>query len=197
MSTQVVTADSLDNIAICYLYPKPFDLWPEFSLQDFQSSLVFDPNLKINKRCTAYYGHHQYVYGDTVHQPQPISRNVFIQRFVDSLADHFPDSGINSVLVNYYPVSSSKLPYHSDNESSICLKSNIFTLSLGTTREIAFRSAKSKKPLAAIKLKHGSLILFSRASQQYFEHSILPLDKPSTDTTFGFRISLTFRCIIE
>ena len=110
------------------------------------------------------------------------------------LNELFPFSGINSVLVNYYPDNSSRLPFHSDNEPEICKKSYIFTLSLGSNRYIAFRNAATKQTVATVKLRHGALMLFSRTSQEYFEHSILPQTEP---TTSSYRISLTFRCVIN
>ena len=92
-----------------------------------------------------------------------------------------------SVLINFYPCGASKLNFHSDDEIEIDDESFIFTLSFGHRRTMAFRSLKHRKHLINVPLNDCSLLLFSKASQHLYQHSILP------ETGVTERVSLTFR----
>lgn len=124
------------------------------------------------------------------HSPQRISSNHYIELCFNLVIGLFPDAGLNSVLINYYPIGASKLNFHSDDESEICKDSYIFTLSLGHSRNMLFRSVKTKRHLARVTLNDRSLLLFSRASQYSFQHAIPP------GTGDQARISLTFRKLV-
>ena len=95
-----------------------------------------------------------------------------------------------SCLVTLYEDGKSSIPPHSDNEQSILPESDIYTVSLGSTRSLIFQniigpvSEQSKYDLI-----HGSVHCMSRASQDSWEHSIPRSNLPDC----GPRISLTFR----
>ena len=82
------------------------------------------------------------------------------------------------------------IPFHADDETDICNDSYIFTLSIGTTREMTFRNIDNKQHLLKLALSHRSLICFSKSSQSLYEHAVLA-GTPQDIT--GPRISLTFR----
>jgi hypothetical protein len=96
---------------------------------------------------------------------------------------------LNSVLVNKYEGTESYLPEHSDDEFSINPISDIFTLSLGSSRPIIFRDTFSDKEYMHEAVP-CSLYAMSRDSQDVFRHRI--------DKEDGFpevRYSITFRCV--
>ena len=82
------------------------------------------------------------------------------------------------------------MPRHSDNEDCINEDSYIMTLSLGSTRTMRFTEKVSNTTVADVELKHGSILVMSKKSQQYYQHELLA----NPDNTDG-RVSLTFRRI--
>ena len=157
------------------------------------NSLTFDNCFRHSKRHTAYFGDHSYNYSNTHHTPSPLSTNKIVYNCISILNKTFPNTGFNSVLINYYPDSRAMIPFHSDDEANICSNSYILTLSLGATREITFRNKINKKHLIKLALSHGSLIGFSKHSQALYEHAVLECVRQGPT---GPRISLTFRKIL-
>ena len=95
---------------------------------------------------------------------------------------------INQCTVNRY-TQSSNLPEHSDNECTIKPESNIFTVSLGVSRNVIFRNniTGSEEIVPVIS---RSLYCMSQPSQFYWTHRI-----DQDDTVEGLRYSLTFRSV--
>ncbi len=118
-----------------------------------------------------------------------------IERLYNTVKYFYPDLQLNSILATYYPTDLSQLPFHSDDESQINPNSQIITLSLGSSRKIAFRHARNCRVLAEVCLVHGDVMIFSRASQDLFEHSIIPCTEPKRHDNVNYRISLTFRSL--
>lgn len=192
-SINISPTNQLDFTAnsICFLLSSTGLISPDLDLENFKNSLLFDFN--FHNRKTAYFGKHSYTYGTTTHIPQPINSNKYIEEIVKAFQSQFPDSCFNSVLINFYPNDCSHLPFHSDNEQDICNDSFIYTLSLGSDRQICFRNSRTRNILLKVDLKHSSLIGFSKRSQRFYEHSILPASPGTNSHLVKFRISLTFR----
>ena len=94
------------------------------------------------------------------------------------------------------------MTFHSDNENVICTDSWIVTVSLGCNRTIGFWDRELGKRYN-IRLEHGDLICFSKASQTRIKHSVFSPSPPVITTGDSFiprfrgRVSLTFRKMVE
>ena len=173
-----------DNI--CYLLPN-FAKSLHLNVNDILNSIDFDKKVTSSNRYTAYLGNVPYSYSYAYHKALNISENPLIETCLEAVNNCFDDAELNTVLINYYPDGSSKLNFHSDDEVEIVDDSFIFTLSLGHSRNIVFRSLEHKIHIAKVLLEDSSLLLFSKASQHIYQHAILP------ETGASERISLTFR----
>ena len=160
----------------------------KLDLDDILNSLPLLQMPYSSKRSTAYFGPRSYSYANTTHTPQPVSSNKYVMHCLNTINMLFSDAELNSVLINYYPTCNSFLSFHSDDEKEICHDSYIFTLSVGSSRCLHFRSTLTKKHLLKITLTNGSLLCFSKASQFMYQHAVLP--EPASS---GPRLSLTFR----
>ena len=176
----------LEKNNIFYLIPN-FGKSLQLNLTDILNSLTFTEHVVGSCRFTAYYGNIPYNYSYSFHPTANLTENVSIKKCLDYINELFSDARLNSVLINYYPCGASKLNFHSDDEIEIDDESFIFTLSYGHRRTMAFRSLNHKKHLINVKLTDCSLLLFSKASQHIYQHSILP------ETGASERVSLTFR----
>lgn len=96
----------------------------------------------------------------------------------------------NSVLCNYYRDGADYVGWHSDNESSLGEEPIIATLSLGGTRQFAFKH-KATGQKESIVLESGSLLIMRGVTQQHWLHTITKTKRPTNP-----RISLTFRKIV-
>ena len=171
---------------ICCIYPVPIQL-TNLTIDEILHSIKFDNSYHHTSRKTAYYGDYDYAYSTTLHVKKAITEPSFLLSCINTINHVFPTAEVNSVLINYYPNGKSVIPFHSDNEPSICQNSFIFTYSMGQTRTMLFRDLNTKKLLCKTRLDHGSLILLPKLSQSCFEHSI------AADNSVYPRLSLTFR----
>ena len=167
---------------------------PEIDVHSLAGSLTFDNCFNHSRRQTAYFGDLPYNYSFTNHTPSPLSSNSLVQNCISTLNETFPGTGLNSALVNYYPDARAIIPFHADDETDICYDSYIFTLSIGSTREMTFRDKNTKQHLLKLALSNRSLICFSKSSQSYYEHAVLAGDPQAH---IGPRISLTFRKLVR
>ena len=108
----------------------------------------------------------------------------------------FPDFGLNSCLINYYPSKLCTIPDHSDDEASICDHSYIVTISLGASRRMIFKSKLNGNFLCSVSLTDGQILIFTKASQSLFTHGIPVTEQPDVDE-YGPRISATFRKLTQ
>ena len=96
-------------------------------------------------------------------------------------------------MVTKYDSHEASIPPHCDDEDSIELDSVIMTITLGASRPVVFRR---KPPGAYQKLVmtpvHGSLYLMTRASQNFFDHSVPQVEQSEFS---GTRISITCRML--
>ena len=147
--------------------------------------------VKVSDREVLYFGEFCYKYGTTAHQPSPMPNT--IQQVIDEIHTKFPSSPkINSCLVTKYINGQSDCPSHGDDEPFIHPKSDIFTLSVGAKRSMQFSNCSDNAPSTneVINLKDNDILVFSRASQDFFHHAI-----PVDDNVSEVRYSFTFRTL--
>ena len=124
----------------------------------------------------------------------PISK-VFpdtISKLVKSIMKSHKDSVINQCLVNRYTDKDATLPKHSDDEESIVFGSNIFTISVGSAREVTFCRKEDEAEEVILSVAGNSMYVMSRRSQDFWTHRI----DPCTETC-GTRYSITFRYVSQ
>ena len=164
---------------------KPFE---NVDLKELDQSTIYSTN--FHNRLVAHYGAHSYTYGGVTHQPAPFSTNSGLVKLLNLVDSVLPELSFNSVLITKYPNGKYHLPYHSDDEESICDDSQITTISLGQSRAVKFRSVAEKGSELLINISHGQVYSMSKKSQKLFEHCI------PKDYTKEPRISITLRNLI-
>lgn len=125
--------------------------------------------------------------GSPEEKPEPIPD--LIKKVITKIKHDYPDTEINSCLVNKYVGCSSYLPEHSDDESIIKPDSDIFTLTVGSECTITFRNGLLYDTVDISPI-NGSLYVMSKSSQNVWTHQI----KENTNTNETFtRYSVTLR----
>ena len=169
----------------------PNSPFSDFDITAIDEEIVFDKFL--NNRSLCYFGECSYSYNQIKHEAKPIST---IGTYLSSILAHIhqllPDFQYNSILVSKYCNGSDYIGFHSDNEPEILEQSDIVTISFGETRVAKFRglpAAGNFNNEQSLRLNHGDVFIMSRASQNYFEHSII------ADNTSNPRISITLRSL--
>ena len=164
----------------------------EKELMDFLEQETF---VSEGKRSVIQYGEY-YRYMGSKTKPREMPEK--IKNLMDRLNNDYASSHrepryhyqLNSCLVNRYGNDNDTLPEHADDEGDINALSSIFTVSLGSPRNIWFRDVQSDKRISVL-CKGRSMYHMSRHSQDFFKHGIKKQDDPS----LGVRYSLTFRAI--
>ena len=156
------------------------------------SKLVADTDfgIKLHNRSLCYYGEVGYSYDQVQHSPQPLpNSDNYIHTIISYVNTVLPNFTFNSVLITMYDNGSDSLGFHSDNEPEIEPDSDIVTISLGESRTAMFKGHKMCKnhPEQSLILEHGDVFIMSRASQDCFQHSIIP------DSSKNPRVSITLR----
>jgi alkylated DNA repair dioxygenase AlkB len=141
-------------------------------------------------RLIAWYGDKgaSYAYSGNRFEPSPWTPLLKkLRQKVEALSQ----SSFNSVLLNLYRDSNDNMGWHSDNEAELGPKPTIASLSLGATRE--FQLKHVNRPdigIVKIALTHGSLLVMSGTTQQYWLHAI-----KREKNHVSPRINLTFRYV--
>jgi alkylated DNA repair dioxygenase AlkB len=102
------------------------------------------------------------------------------------------ETRFNSVLLNYYRDQQDSMGWHSDDEAELGSTPIIASLTLGASREFAFKHKTRKELRYKIKLSHGSVLVMQGNTQTHWLHAIAK-EKASV----GPRINLTFRRIFN
>ncbi|MFC3150056.1 alpha-ketoglutarate-dependent dioxygenase AlkB family protein [Litoribrevibacter euphylliae] len=97
----------------------------------------------------------------------------------------------NNCLLNYYLDGDSSMGYHSDSSEELLEGTGVAIVSLGSERNISYRSKEDKEIKHKYPLKSGALLYMNDEVQEKWMHAI-PKQKG-----VGERISLTFRHIIK
>lgn len=123
--------------------------------------------------------------------------------------EHAVQQRFNAVLVNYYRDEDDYVGWHSDDEIELGAQPFIASLSLGASREFAFRRKHVHAVKGRLQLDNGCLLLMHPEFQQQWQHAVLPGVKPvgssrsgsesahliETDSEASGRINLTFRYV--
>jgi alkylated DNA repair dioxygenase AlkB len=104
--------------------------------------------------------------------------------------EHCLNFSFNSVLVNLYRNGEDYVGWHADNEAELGEQPFIASLTLGATRQFAFRHKKTAES-DGILLTSGTLLIMQPDFQHHWLHSI-PIDPKLSQG----RINLTFRKVI-
>ncbi|NQZ52538.1 MAG: alpha-ketoglutarate-dependent dioxygenase AlkB [Moritella sp.] len=167
---------------------------PEFISEDCCKSLsdyvcsIDDEFEDIGERGTVYVGEHDYHYTGKTHKARKPARQ--IEDVINVINSKFPDKPVNSCLITKYSDGESFCPPHEDNEDEIAPESNIYTLSIGVKRNMYFHKKDDSQVNKYIGLSERSLMVFSRISQEVWQHSI-----PRQSDAQSIRYSFTFRMI--
>lgn len=104
----------------------------------------------------------------------------------------------NHVVVNQYRNGNDHIGFHHDKSKTFKKKSNVLTLSLGSSRILRLKKvkgasdsgSKSKSDVIDIPLSHGSLFVLGPKTNELYKHSII-----KRKSVVGRRVSLTYRAI--
>jgi len=117
---------------------------------------------------------------------------------INSVISNAMNYGFNFCLLNYYPDGTTKLGFHSDDESSMVSGSPIVSLSLGAERDFQVQPRSKLGNIKwdemglsgtlNIKASSGDIIVMSGAMQKNYKHAI-----PKRMKVKDPRISLTYR----
>jgi alkylated DNA repair dioxygenase AlkB len=97
----------------------------------------------------------------------------------------------NNCLLNYYEDGRSSMGFHSDSTAELTPGAGVAIVSLGSEREIVFRSKTDRKSELRYALPKGSLLYMTNEVQDSWLHAI-----PKASGV-GPRISLTFRSVVK
>ncbi|MCP9201146.1 alpha-ketoglutarate-dependent dioxygenase AlkB [Gramella sp. GC03-9] len=144
----------------------------------------------LQPRLTAFFGESglDYTYSGLTMKPKPFPG--FIIKLKQE-CEKIARTDFNVCLVNLYRDGKDSMGWHADDEKELGPNPVIASVSLGAER---FFKLKHKKDLTAgykIRLQHGSLLIMSGTTQEFWKHSL-----PKTAKTVNPRINLTFRKIV-
>jgi alkylated DNA repair dioxygenase AlkB len=144
----------------------------------------------LQPRLTSWHGDAQkkYTYSGLTLEPQPWTKELqFLREELLSRTGHT----FNSALLNLYRNQTDSMGWHRDNEKELGPEPVIASLSFGQRRPFFLRHMKDKTLKVTLELPHGSLLLMSKTTQTFWEHSL-----PKRTRPLNPRINITFRCII-
>lgn len=146
---------------------------------------LYGRDVKI-PRLQAWYGDlgTEYQYSGLTMNPK--SWNSVLTYLREVLQEHLAVS-FNSVLANHYRNGQDSIGMHADDEPELGPEPVIAALSFGEERNLQFKHKVTGKKFA-LPLKHGSLLVMSGQTQQFWMHGIA-----KSQRTMGDRVSLTFR----
>ncbi len=97
----------------------------------------------------------------------------------------------NALLLNWYRDGQDTMGWHSDDEVELGAEPLIISISLGAARKFKIKH-KTTSQQWELMLEHGSCLVMSGNSQQFFQHSL-----PKQSKVKSGRINLTFRSIVK
>jgi alkylated DNA repair dioxygenase AlkB len=96
----------------------------------------------------------------------------------------------NNCLLNYYETGDNTMGFHSDDTSNLIPGTGVAIVSLGSVRDITYRSKTNPGHQVSFALRPGSLLYMDDAVQVDWLHAI------KKQTGAGSRISLTWRAFV-
>jgi alkylated DNA repair dioxygenase AlkB len=178
-------ANWLDNEtadALLYLFQRELE-WSEGEIK------IFGKKIKI-PRLQAWYGDAgtNYAYSGVIMHPIPWHDEL---QTLKARCEHQCGSAFNSVLANLYRDGQDSMGMHSDDEPELGIEPIIASVSLGEVRNFDFKH-KVNGDKFRLPLEHGSLLIMSGKTQQYWRHGIAKTKKQIEP-----RINFTFRQILR
>jgi alkylated DNA repair dioxygenase AlkB len=140
-------------------------------------------------RLIAMYGPVGYRYSGVVHPPRALPRPLDVLR---RRVEEVTGRTFNSVLANCYRDGNDSVGWHRDSDYDHGGQPDIASLSFGATRRFELRDRTSGRPVAAVDLESGSLLLISGEAIARWWHRV-----PKTTRPVGPRVNLTFRHMVE
>lgn len=135
-----------------------------------------------------------YKFSGLKHKAEPID-NPYLKRILNFICK-LSEKSYNMLFLNWYSDNTHYIGAHSDNESQIIEKSDIYSFSFGAERKFIIKSKrdtkegknKKNKFKKEIILKNNSLIIMCGEMQKYYTHEIRKQKK-----ICGRRINITSR----
>lgn len=149
-----------------------------------KNTVTWDERMKARKTASfgVSYDYSQIAYPQT--EMLPVLNEVC--KLIEQELGFYP----NNCLLNYYQDGSSSMGFHSDSSEELALGTGVAIVSLGSVRNIVYRS-KANSTEFSYPLQSGSLLYMSQEMQEHWLHAI-----PKVENV-GERISLTFRKIVK
>ena len=180
----------------------------DYNVSDLEvdNSAAVDPTqicvFNNDQRRAIFYGPVPYSYGNSTHEACENINNANVRSIYNRIRTLFPYCNFNSLLINLYFGNESLIPLHSDDENCINYSSWILGLSLGQERIFQLYDKFLCKNFN-VRLKHGDIIMMSRASQNRFKHAVRCNSSKKADmneyviSSKLTRVSFTFRVLIK
>ncbi|SKA98042.1 Alkylated DNA repair dioxygenase AlkB [Prosthecobacter debontii] len=167
---------------------KPSFLTPDEATALFDSLLTqvqWDERMKARK--TACFGQ---TYDDSGVDYQVVTMHPLLIPLCDAIERQLGFRPTNCLL-NYYETGRSTMGFHSDATHNLAEGTGVAIVSLGSERNLTFRSKTDQSLVIHLPLPHGSLFYMTQLTQDYWTHAV-----KRTETNDA-RISLTFRHILS
>lgn len=158
--------------------------WQQHSLRMYGRCIPFP-------RLMYWMGHPgtTYSFSGNAFEPQPWHPAVLT---IKSLIEQHLSIPFNSVLLNLYRHGRDSMSWHADDEACLGPAPTIASISLGATRNFAWKPKFVRGPSRRRPLPHGSLLIMQGQFQHHYLHAL-----PKTTQPKDCRINLTFRNIVQ
>lgn len=138
---------------------------------------------RMAARRTASFGRpYNYSQIDYPETPIPLELQTLVAMLYERLNIKF-----NNCLLNYYETGNNTMGFHSDETTGLVAGTGVAIVSLGSVRDITYRSKTQPEIQQSFPLKPGSLLYMDDAVQANWVHAI------KRQKNAGPRISLTWR----
>ncbi len=97
----------------------------------------------------------------------------------------------NSLLLNLYRDGGDTVGWHADDEPTLGKNPTIASVSLGAERDFLLRHVEDTTKKHKVSLPHGSLLVMSGTTQEYWQHSLPRRKRVRTE-----RLNMTFRNVV-
>lgn len=153
----------------------------EILFHSLLTSIEWDDRMAARR--TASFGRpYNYSQIDYPESPIPFALHLLVEKLHARLSIHF-----NNCLLNFYETGDNTMGFHSDDTTGLISGTGVAIVSLGSVRDITYRSKNQPEVQRSYPLKPGSLLYMDDGVQEHWVHAI----KRQKDA--GPRISLTWR----
>lgn len=129
----------------------------------------------ITKRKVSWYGNKafEYTYSGKTKKALPFNQELLKLK---QLVELKTGETFNSCLCNLYHNGDETMGWHSDGEKDLKKHGTIASLSFGAERKFAFKHKQTKEKCEFV-LEHGSLLVMSGVTQDFWLHRLPPTKK--------------------